>query len=41
MEAINSVIGVTNESREDERGRTVFELYNEFNEHFFWLTEQK
>ena len=28
MEVINSAIGVTNENKEDEKGRTVFELFN-------------
>ena len=41
MKTINTAIHITHDSKDDERGRTVFEVFNEFNEHLFWLCQQK
>jgi hypothetical protein len=41
MKVINAVIEVTQDNKDDERERTIFERFAEFNEHLFWLTEQK
>jgi hypothetical protein len=41
MKVINAIIEVPQNSKEDARERTVFEKFTEFNEHLFWLTQQK
>ena len=41
MKVINEAIAVAQYSQEDERERTIFQKYKEFNEHLFWIVEQK
>jgi hypothetical protein len=41
MKVINAIIEVPQDNREDKRERTVFEKFVEFNEHLFWVAQQK
>ena len=41
MEVINSAIKVTQQNKSDSRHRTVFEIFTEFNEHLFYMVQQK
>ena len=41
MGTINAAIAVTHDSKNDHRGRTLFETFNDFNEHLFWTSQQK
>ena len=41
MDVINAAIEVTHDNSEDARERTIFEKFSTFNEHLFWLAQQK
>ena len=41
MDVINAAIEVTHDNSEDARERTIFEKFSSFNEHLFWLAQQK
>lgn len=41
MTVINKIITVTQDNSEDARERTVYEKFTQFNEHIFWITQQK
>jgi hypothetical protein len=41
MKVLNAAIQVAHDNKDDARERTNFEKFTEFNEHLFWLTQQK
>jgi hypothetical protein len=41
MKVLNAAINVTQDNKDDARERTIFERFSEFNEHLFWLAEQR
>jgi hypothetical protein len=41
MKVINEVILVAEKNQELAKDRTVLQSFTEFNEHMFWLAEQK
>lgn len=41
MEVINKAIKVTQTSEEDSRKRTTMEIFTQFSEQLFWLSQQK
>ena len=41
MKVINAAVEVAQDNTVDPCGRTVFELFNSFNEHLFYISQQK
>ena len=41
MKVFNAATQITQENQQDSRERTVFEKFTDFNEHLFWVTQQK
>ena len=41
MRVINAAIQVSQDNKDDMRERTVFQKFTQFNEHMFWLAQQK
>ena len=41
MDVINSAIQITQDNSDDVRGTTIFESFTSFNQHLFWISQQK